>query len=166
MNGGIDPNELRIGTAEREEASRFLAEHFAEGRLTTAEYEDRVDRALAARTRGDIQPLFTDLPAPHPAFLSSMPDVVVTAPQGSDVQAQTNEAQPVVASDRSAVAAGVLQLVLPFGTGRFYTGETRLAVLQLVCVVLTLGVGALWPIIDGIILLVAGGTDGKGRPQQ
>ncbi len=158
MNGGLDSDDLRIGTAEREAASRVLADHFAEGRLTAAEYEERVDRVLASRTRGDIRPLFTDLPAPHPAFLAPTSGAVVPTPD------TTGEVQPAEVSDRSAVAAGILQIALPFGSGRFYTGDTRLAVIQLVCVVLTFGMAGLWPIIDGIILLTQGGTDGKGRP--
>ncbi|WP_197319312.1 DUF1707 domain-containing protein [Saccharomonospora sp. NB11] len=161
MNRGSEADALRVGTAERDLTSRLLADHFAEGRLTTAEYESRVDRALAARVRGDIRELFTDLPAPHPPFLSDTPVPanglpVPTAAPGTDVQ-------PSEQSDRSAAVAGILQIVLPFGAGRFYTRDTRLAVFQLAVTVLTVGMGALWPIIDGIILLVEGGTDGQGR---
>ncbi|MEY7971040.1 NINE protein, partial [Saccharomonospora xinjiangensis] len=113
---------------------------------------------LTARTRGDVRPLFADLPEPHPAFLTAAtPAVVAPAPTPA---ADLTTPEP---SDRSAVTAGVLQIVLPFGAGRFYTGETRLAVLQLLCVVITFGMGALWPLIDGIVLLTQGGTDGRGR---
>ncbi|EID55832.1 DUF1707 domain-containing protein [Saccharomonospora xinjiangensis] len=158
MDGVFDTDGLRIGTAEREAASHVLADHFAEGRLTTAEYEERIDRVLTARTRGDVRPLFADLPEPHPAFLTTAtPATVAPAPTPA---ADLTTPEP---SDRSAVTAGVLQIVLPFGAGRFYTGETRLAVLQLLCVVITFGMGALWPLIDGIILLTQGGTDGRGR---
>ncbi|RKT56603.1 TM2 domain-containing protein [Saccharothrix australiensis] len=62
-------------------------------------------------------------------------------------------------SDKSRVAAGVLQLVLPFGIGRFYIGDTALGVAQL----LTCGGCGLWSLIDGIVLLVNGGTDSHGR---
>ncbi|WP_040919993.1 DUF1707 SHOCT-like domain-containing protein [Saccharomonospora glauca] len=158
MHGGTDSDHLRISATEREATNQLLADHFAEGRLTSAEYEERVDLVLAARTRGDIRPLFTDLPAPHPAFLDSEPGAEVMSPQTGGAVA------PAETSDRSAVTAGILQIVLPFGTGRFYTGENRRATFQLVCTILTLGVGALWPIVDGIILLLEGGTDGQGRP--
>ena len=60
----------------------------------------------------------------------------------------------------------MLQIVLPFGVGRFYTGHTGLGVAQLLIVLLTYGVGAIWPIIDGIVLLVGGGTDSYGRQLQ
>jgi hypothetical protein len=39
-----------------------LGEHMAAGRLTLAEYEERVSRAYAAKTYGDLAELTTDLP--------------------------------------------------------------------------------------------------------
>ncbi|WP_090007111.1 NINE protein [Lentzea albidocapillata] len=63
-------------------------------------------------------------------------------------------------SDKSKVAAGVLQLFLGnLGIGRFYTGHTGIAVAQL----LTCGGCGIWSLIDGIIILVNGGTDAQGR---
>ncbi|MFD0206949.1 MULTISPECIES: DUF1707 domain-containing protein [Saccharothrix] len=62
-------------------------------------------------------------------------------------------------SDKSRIAAGVLQLALPFGIGRFYIGDTAIGIAQL----LTCGGCGIWSLIDGIILLVNGGTDGQGR---
>jgi hypothetical protein len=62
-------------------------------------------------------------------------------------------------SDKSRIAAGVLQLVLPFGIGRFYIGDTAIGIAQL----LTCGGCGIWSLVDGIILLVNGGTDGQGR---
>ena len=53
---------LRLSTAEREQASARLAEHFAEGRLDNDEYAERLDRIWAARTRGELRPVFRDLP--------------------------------------------------------------------------------------------------------
>ena len=46
MNGP----ELRIGDAEREAAVTALGEHYAAGRLTKEEYDERAERAWAART--------------------------------------------------------------------------------------------------------------------
>ncbi|HEX7305324.1 NINE protein [Lentzea sp.] len=63
-------------------------------------------------------------------------------------------------SDKSKVAAGVLQLFLGnLGIGRFYTGHVGIAVAQL----LTCGGCGIWSLIDGIIILVNGGTDAQGR---
>ncbi len=67
-------------------------------------------------------------------------------------------------SDKSKIVAGILQLVLGgFGAGRFYTGHIGMAIAQIAVTWLTCGLGAIWPLIDGIILLVQGGTDAQGR---
>lgn len=52
---------LRIGEAERAAACDALAEHYAAGRLDPAELEDRLARAVAARTQADLRVLFVDL---------------------------------------------------------------------------------------------------------
>jgi len=58
-----DPDEsLRVSDAERDETVRILGEHAAVGRLTLDELEERSSRALAARTRGELASLTTDLP--------------------------------------------------------------------------------------------------------
>jgi len=55
---------LRIGDAEREQATAALGEHYAQGRLTTEEHSERLDRIWAAKTRSELAPVFTDLPGP------------------------------------------------------------------------------------------------------
>ena len=60
-----DP-DIRVSQAERDEVVAFLAGHFADGRLTVEEYEERVETALAARTGRDLEPLLEDLPAADP----------------------------------------------------------------------------------------------------
>jgi GntR family transcriptional regulator len=52
---------LRVSDVEREAATRRLAEHFAAGRLDQAEFDDRIGRAMSARTRADLNGLFADL---------------------------------------------------------------------------------------------------------
>ena len=42
-----------------------LAEHFADGRLDQAEFDERVSRAMNAKTRADLSGLFADLPETH-----------------------------------------------------------------------------------------------------
>jgi hypothetical protein len=54
---------LRVGDADRLAAANQLATHTAAGRLTLAEHDQRVGAAWAARTRADLDALFTDLPA-------------------------------------------------------------------------------------------------------
>lgn len=69
-------------------------------------------------------------------------------------------------SDKQKMMAGMMQLaciiiVIP-GIGRFYTGHTGLAIAQLVlgCT----GIGQIWSIIDGIMMLTGAPTDAQGRP--
>ena len=53
---------LRVSDAERQEVADRLAEHYASGRLDQAEFDDRVGRAMGAKTRADLGGLFADLP--------------------------------------------------------------------------------------------------------
>lgn len=56
----------RIGDAERDRAADYLREHMSVGRLSQDEFDERVTAALQARTAADLEPLFSDLPAPRP----------------------------------------------------------------------------------------------------
>jgi len=53
---------LRVSDSERQAVTDRLAEHYAEGRLDQAEFDDRVGRAMSAKTRADLSGLFSDLP--------------------------------------------------------------------------------------------------------
>ena len=57
---------MRIGDTEREQALAALGEHMSAGRLTIDEYGERSAKVTAARTRGELLELFTDLPDPKP----------------------------------------------------------------------------------------------------
>ncbi|GAA2962204.1 DUF1707 SHOCT-like domain-containing protein [Actinokineospora diospyrosa] len=80
MGTGREAN-IRVGTAEREEAISALADHLANGRIDVAEYEQRVTQATAARTRADLTTLFDDLPTPHPSFDPPQVETKVVIPQ-------------------------------------------------------------------------------------
>jgi len=54
---------MRASSADRERAVDVLKAGFAEGRLTQDEYNDRMGRAYAARTYGELAALTADLPA-------------------------------------------------------------------------------------------------------
>jgi hypothetical protein len=62
---------MRVGDAEREAAAAELREHYASGRLTLEELNERVDKVFAARTRGDLNALMTDLPSARPGWSSA-----------------------------------------------------------------------------------------------
>ncbi len=156
-------DDLRIGTQEREDAIKILSDHMSEGRLSLDEYDQRMSAAVEAKTRADLRPLFADLPAPYPPFMTppvpyAPPPPHAAAPPPMYYQ---HAPPPSVYSDKYRVVAGALQIVLPFGTGRFYTGHTGMAMAQLLLVFV--GVGVIWSLVDGVVLLVGGGTDAQGR---
>ena len=68
-------------------------------------------------------------------------------------------------SDKSKMVAGLLQIFLgTFGIGRFYLGYNGIAVAQLAVSLLTCGIGAIWPFVDGILILLGKVDDPSGRP--
>jgi fatty acid desaturase len=71
---------VRIGTTEREQAVRALAEHLTEGRLDIAEYDQRCALAASAKTRGELAAIFDDLPDPNPMLLPRPAPVPVAVP--------------------------------------------------------------------------------------
>ena len=63
---------LRVSDAERNAVAERLGTYYSEGRLDQAEFDERVSQAMAAKTRGDLEGLFDDLPDPEPAGASGM----------------------------------------------------------------------------------------------
>lgn len=53
---------LRASDDERNAVADKLSRHYAEGRLDEAEFKTRLDAAMSATTRGDLNGLFHDLP--------------------------------------------------------------------------------------------------------
>ena len=62
-------DRLRAADADRERVIARLRDHFAEGRLTRDELDERITAALSAKTFGDLRVLMADLPEPAPAGL-------------------------------------------------------------------------------------------------
>jgi Domain of unknown function (DUF1707) len=60
-----DPASLRADDAEREALAQELREHMLAGRLTSSEFEERVELAYKAQTRGELDALRADLPLSH-----------------------------------------------------------------------------------------------------
>jgi Domain of unknown function (DUF1707)/Cell wall-active antibiotics response 4TMS YvqF len=58
------PRDLRASDADRDRTLALLAEAVADGRLTTDEHAERVQRACTARTLGELAELTTDLAVP------------------------------------------------------------------------------------------------------
>jgi Domain of unknown function (DUF1707) len=55
--------DLRISDAERAEVSDLLSKHYGDGRLDQAEFNERLDQAMKAKTYSDLSGLFADLPS-------------------------------------------------------------------------------------------------------
>jgi TM2 domain-containing membrane protein YozV len=158
---------IRVGAADREAAMKALGKHMETGHLEVEEYTERVDRAAAARTVAELDELFVDLPAPHyrpPSSSSHAMDQLLSAGflAGSrNFSSLYGHESDRPLSNRSKLAAGLLQIFLPFGVGRFYTGHYAMAVAQL-CLSF-IWVGIIWSFIDGILILAQGGIDAQGR---
>ena len=71
-----DPNLLRVSHADRDRMVEILRDAAADGRLDADELDERLERALTARTFADLEPLTADLPVAAPA----PPAVRATAP--------------------------------------------------------------------------------------
>lgn len=62
-----DLPEMRASDADRDVIAERLREGFAEGRLDTEEFEERLEATYTARTLGELKPLVRDLPQPGTA---------------------------------------------------------------------------------------------------
>ncbi len=68
---------------------------------------------------------------------------------------------------KSRLAAGILGIVLGgLGVHRFYLGYVGIGVAQIVVTFCTMGLGAIWGLIEGILILVGSTitTDAEGKP--
>ena len=60
-------DRIRVSDADRERVAARLREHFAEGRLSQEELDERLSAALGAKTAGDLRRVMADLPDPAQA---------------------------------------------------------------------------------------------------
>jgi hypothetical protein len=77
---------LRAADSDRAALAEVLGRHMSAGRLTVAEYEERLAQAYAAKTYGELDELTADLPpvartpAPRPAPVAAAPQCSVPSP--------------------------------------------------------------------------------------
>jgi Domain of unknown function (DUF1707) len=71
--------DLRVGDTERESTATSLREHYAQGRLSTDELDERLDAAFSATTQGQLEQVTHDLP-PIQAAPPVTPPPAVTVP--------------------------------------------------------------------------------------
>jgi Flp pilus assembly protein TadB len=97
---------IRVSDAERNAVAELLGQHYADGRLDQAEFDDRVSRTMAAKTRGDLAGLFDDLPE--------------TGAAGADAAGPAGPAAPYRGPRRrSGIGRALLLLILVFICANF-----------------------------------------------
>ncbi|OLR90491.1 DUF1707 SHOCT-like domain-containing protein [Actinokineospora bangkokensis] len=133
---------IRISAAERDEAVRLLAAHLATGRLELDEYEFRCVRAGAARTRSELEALFTDLPAPHPDMSAARSPLRAVR----DAAGKSGRTPPdgLLATPLSEALGTLCALTLVLGIPG--------------AIVLTAFTGAWWTIVATVLVTIAAGT--------
>lgn len=114
------PQDLRLSDTERDAAVRALGEHMSTGRLDIDEYGERSAKVTAAKTRGDLDELFDDLPEPHPRFGQA----AATAPEPPAPEPQAPDGPRTPVPQRASAAllplAGILGVVLFFTVGGWW----------------------------------------------
>jgi len=118
-------DNIRVSDADRERVAERLREHYAEGRLTADELDERITATLNAKTFADLRPILADLPGPAP----------VPPP---DLQPAPRSRRPVVVYHRGprlfplVLLALVAAVVLP---GAGFVFLTFLKIMLALCVV-------------------------------
>jgi hypothetical protein len=135
---------IRISDADREHIAERLREHYAEGRLTTDELDERLTGALSAKTYGDLRKLMTDLPEPETVGAANAAGAPWNAGSGGwqTPPAQWSGGRPIVAYRRGprifplVLIAFIAAIALP-GAGFVAFVFLKLALLFFLVMVVT-----------------------------
>jgi hypothetical protein len=73
-------DSIRVSDDDRDRVSAQLRDHFAAGRITSVELDERLSAALNARTFGDLRRIMADLPGPVPAQPDAAPPPLRATP--------------------------------------------------------------------------------------
>ena len=98
MTGNYLPAQMKASDSDRDAVVSDLGEHFQAGRLTAGEFDERMGRALTARTWGDLKDLLADLRR-HPAW--------ARAPAARSTSVQPGRSSGRLAPPPMAVLAGI-----------------------------------------------------------
>ena len=66
-------DRIRVSDADRDRVTTQLRDHFAAGRITPGELDQRLSVALNAKTFGDLRPIMADLPGAVPTLPGAAP---------------------------------------------------------------------------------------------
>ncbi|QII08262.1 DUF1707 domain-containing protein [Rhodococcoides fascians A25f] len=61
----MEARDLRVSDAEREHVGQLLQRAVGQGMLSLGEFTERMDTALASKTRGELNSVLVDLPGMH-----------------------------------------------------------------------------------------------------
>ncbi|WP_336213704.1 DUF1707 and DUF4870 domain-containing protein [Nonomuraea sp. LPB2021202275-12-8] len=98
--GQVPPAHLRVTNQDREHVVEHVQAAYAEGRLDKLEFDERLERAMTARTHGDLMPIMSELYGTQ-----SVPRLAPPAPMARP------EAQPESNERLGASAAHLLALL-------------------------------------------------------
>jgi hypothetical protein len=73
-------DSIRVSDADRDRVTAQLRDHFAAGRITPGELDQRLSAALNAKTFGDLRRIVADLPGPVPAPPGAAPPPLRATP--------------------------------------------------------------------------------------
>lgn len=127
----FDPGKLRASDADREAVAKVLQTAMAEGRLTVAELQERLDTVYASKTLSELEPLTWDLPGHTdlvrrpPSAPVGYPNIAPTAPG----MAASGAVNRIGGTPTSSVAIAIMSGSDRKGTWVVPTQFTALAVM-------------------------------------
>ncbi|GAA4091205.1 hypothetical protein GCM10022248_71730 [Nonomuraea soli] len=157
MRTGQAPVEqLRVTNQDREHVVEHVKAAYAEGRFDELEFEDRLERAMTARTHGDLMPIMSELygprgvPMPRPVPPRATPARMHTGPTESPERLAASAAHGLAAIGFPIV--GPLIFLLTGGKTSPYIRQHALEALNFHLTVI--GASILLPItVVGVVLL-------------
>ncbi|MFE0150468.1 DUF1707 and DUF4870 domain-containing protein [Nonomuraea sp. NPDC059007] len=168
--GPVPQAQLRVTNQDREHVVEHVQAAYAEGRFDKLEFDDRLERAMTARTHGDLMPIMTELYGSRPA--AHLHRTVAPAPPKHHGPTESNERLGASAAHLLALIGlpiiGPLILLLTGGKTSPYirrhaleslnfhltvTGATFLLPFTIVGVIL---LPVIW--IAAVVLSIAGGV--------
>ena len=147
---GVDPNAWFRWTPV---PTWDIIDSVTEPRFSGSENPQQQPQNPYGAPGGPFPPPYQGQQAPYPGYSGAYPP----AYYGVDAYGR-----PL--SDKSKLVAGLLQIFIgSLGIGRFYLGYTTIGVLQIVVSFATCGIGSVWGLIDGIMILIGNVPDAQGR---
>lgn len=114
----------RARATERDAAVEIINAAYADGQITLSEHEDKVSRALAARTLGDVQQTVADLQGPDTAVEPRPADGGLRGWWGAWWGSRSRAGKAATAAALLVLAGGTVAAVQGVGSDDDYAVET------------------------------------------